>query len=232
MTVFVWASWQRSVGLCASRFSATVRRNVAKWRRGFAPAAAAVAGSLLLASCMGGGTPEPVAGPAFEPYDITQVDVTISKNVTYGVAQLDGTSQQDLANKLAAALKLRLTQELVLAKSTRKSAKLEVVLDKVNMSSALGRTLLTLEGNSQIGGDLTLKDKRTGAIIASRPAVYIDDDSTKASGGGRGALGAVATIGAMAVNASQSSDEERINSVVGPFTSKVKVWLGRSAVTN
>lgn len=181
---------------------------------------------------MGGGTPEPVAGPAFEPYDITQVDVTISKNVTYGVAQLDGTSQQDLANKLAAALKLRLTQELVLAKSTRKSAKLEVVLDKVNMSSALGRTLLTLEGNSQIGGDLTLKDKRTGAIIASRPAVYIDDDFTKASGGGRGALGAVATIGAMAVNASQSSDEERINSVVGPFTSKVKVWLGRSAVTN
>ncbi len=191
-----------------------------------------MAGSLLLASCTGGGTPEPLAGPAAEPYDIAHVDVIISKNVSYGMTQLDGTSQQELANKLAAALKLRLTQELVPAKSIKKPAKLEVVLDKINMSSALGRTLLTLEGNSYLGGDLILKDKRTGVIIASRPAVYVTDDSMKVSGGGSGTLGAVATIGALAANAAQSSDEERINSVVSPFAVRVKIWLGRAAVTN
>ena len=129
-------------------------------------------------------------------------------------------------------MKLRLTQELVPAKSIKKPAKLEVVLDKINMSSALGRTLLTLEGNSYLGGDLILKDKRTGVIIASRPAVYVTDDSMKVSGGGSGTLGAVATIGALAANAAQSSDEERINSVVSPFAVRVKIWLGRAAVTN
>jgi hypothetical protein len=89
--------------------------------------------------------------------------------------------------------------------------------------------LLTLNGNSQIGGDLILKDKRTGAVIASRPALYVIDDSTKVSGGGSGGVGAAFAVAAMAANAAQSSDEDRINSVVAPFTARAKIWLGRAA---
>ena len=159
----------------------------------------AALGTLLLTSCAG--VPEPSAGVAAEPYDIAEVDVIISKNVNYGVASLDGSSQQELGKQVQAALKQRLTAELVPAKSQKRPARLEVVLDKINMSSALGRTLLTLNGNSQIGGDLILKDKRTGTIIASRPAVYADDDSTKVSGGGSGGIGAAFTVVAMAANA-------------------------------
>jgi hypothetical protein len=188
---------------------------------------AAVAGAFLLASCAG--TPEPVAGVAADPYDIGEVDVIISKNVAYGVASLDGTSQQELAKKVQSALKQRLAMELVTPKSRKKLARLEVVLDKIDMSSALGRTLLTLQGNSQIGGDLILKDKRTGAVIASRPALYVLDDSTKVSGGGSGGVGAALAVAAMAANAAQSSDEDRVNSVVNPFTMRVKIWLGRAA---
>jgi hypothetical protein len=197
-------------------------------RRGIASLAAA-GGALLLASCTG--TPEPVAGIAADPYDIAEVDVIISKNVNYGVTTLDGSSQLELAKKVQVALRQRLTTELVPAKSQKKSARLEVVLDKIDMSSELGRTLLTLDGNSQIGGDLILKDKRTGAVIASRPALYAMDDSTKVSGGGSGGLGAAFAVAAMAANAAQSSDDDRIKSVVTPFTAKVKLWLGR-AVAN
>ena len=198
------------------------------WNRpgGFAPLAA-VLGALLLTSCAG--MPEPVAGSAADPYDIAEVDVIISKNVNFGVASLDGSSQQELAKKVQAALKQRLTAEVVPPKSPKKPARLEVVLDKVNMSSALGRTLLTLNGNSQIGGDLILKDKRTGTVIASRPALYADDDSAKVSGGGSGGIGAAFAVAAMAANAAQSSDDDRISSVVTPFTAKVKLWLGRAA---
>jgi hypothetical protein len=188
---------------------------------------AAVLGTVLLASCAG--TPEPVAGLAADPYDIAEVDVIISKNVNYGTASLDGSSQQELAGKVQAALKQRLTSELVLVKSQKKPARLEVVLDKIDMSSALGRTLLTLQGNSQIGGDLILKDKRTKTVIASRPALYVIDDSTKVSGGGGGGIGAAFAVAAMAANAAQSSDDDRINSVVAPFTARVKLWLGRAA---
>lgn len=194
--------------------------------RGFA-SLAVVLGALLLASCAG--MPEPVAGLAADPYDIAEADVIISKNVNYGVASLDGSSQQELARKVQAALKQRLTAELVPVKSQRKAARLEVVLDKINMSSALGRTMLTLNGSSQIGGDLILKDKRTGTIIASRPALYADDDSTKVSGGGSGGIGTAFAVAAMAANAAQSSDDDRIKSVVTPFTAKVKLWLGRAA---
>jgi hypothetical protein len=170
-----------------------------------------------------------VAGLAADPYDIAEVDVRISKNVNYGVASLDGSSQQELAKKVQAALKQRLTAELVPVKSLKKPARLEVVLDKIDMSSAMGRTLLTLNGNSQIGGDLILKDKRTGTIIASRPALYATDDSTKVSGGGGGGVGAAFAVAAMAANAAQSSDEDRINSVVTPLAARVKLWLGRAA---
>jgi hypothetical protein len=200
--------------------------NLRNMPRGFA-SLAVVLGALLLASCAG--MPEPVAGLAADPYDIAEADVIISKNVNYGVASLDGSSQQELARKVQAALKQRLTAELVPVKSQRKAARLEVVLDKINMSSALGRTMLTLNGSSQIGGDLILKDKRTGTIIASRPALYADDDSTKVSGGGSGGIGTAFAVAAMAANAAQSSDDDRIKSVVTPFTAKVKLWLGRAA---
>jgi len=200
--------------------------NLRNTARGFA-SLAGVLGALLLASCAG--TPEPVAGLAADPYDIAEVDVHISKNVNYGAASLDGSSQQELAKKVQTALKQRLTAELVPAKSQKKPARLEVILDKINMSSALGRTLLTLDGTSQIGGDLILKDRRTGTIIASRPALYAVDDSTKVSGGGSGGIGAAFAVAAMAANAAQSSDEDRINSVIDPFTAKVKLWLGRAA---
>jgi hypothetical protein len=170
-----------------------------------------------------------VAGLAADPYDIAEVDVIISKNVNYGVASLDGSSLQELAKKVQVSLKQRLAAELVAVKSQKKPARLEVVLDKINMSSELGRTLLTLNGSSQIGGDLILRDKRTGTIIASRPAVYAVDDSTKVSGGGSGGIGAAFAVAAIAANAAQSSDDDRIKSVVTPFTAKVKLWLGRAA---
>ena len=78
--------------------------------RGFA-SLAAVLGALLLTSCAG--MPEPVAGTAADPYDIAEVDVIISKNVSFGVASLDGSSQEELAKKVQAALKQRLTVEVV-----------------------------------------------------------------------------------------------------------------------
>ncbi len=218
---------RNEAGLYTPRLSRTSFCNLTVTLRKVAPVVAAL-GTLLLVSCAG--TPEPVAGVAADPYDIADVEVTLSKNVNYGVASLDGSSQQELARKVAMALKQRLAQELVVPKSTKKAARLEVVLDRVNMSSALGRTLLTLGGNSEIGGDLILKDKRTGAIIASRPAVYASDDSTKANGGGSGGVGAALAVAAMATNAAQSTDDDRINSVVGPFTARVKIWLGRAAV--
>jgi hypothetical protein len=218
--------WRRYAVMRTPRLSKTSWHNLRSKPRGFA-SLAAVLGTLLLASCAG--TPEPVAGLAAEPYDITEVDVIISKNVNFGVESLDGSSQKELAAKLQAALKQRLTAELVVAKSQKKPARLEVVLDRIDMSSALGRTLMTLHGDSQIGGDLILKDKRTKAVIASRPALYALDDSTKVSGGGGGGVGAALAVAAMAANAAQSSDDDRIKSVVTPFTAKVKIWLGRAA---
>jgi hypothetical protein len=185
----------------------------------------AVLGALLLASCVG--TPEPVAGLAADPYDVVEVNVLISKNVNYGADTLDGSSRQEFANKVQAALKQRLASEVIPIKSQKKPARLEVVLDKIDMSSALGRSLLTLGGNSQIGGDLILKDKRTGAVIATRPAFYVDDDSMKVRGGGNGSAALVVAAVAITANAVQSSDDDRIDSVVTPFTAKVRLWLGQ-----
>jgi hypothetical protein len=200
------------------------KNNLSHRPRGCALLCAAL-GALLLASCAG--IPEPVAGLAADPYDVVEVNVLISKNVNYGAESLDGSSQQELANKIQAALKQRLAAEVVPVKSQKKPARLEVVLNKIDMSSALGRSLLTLGGNSQIGGDLVLKDKRTGAVIASRPALYADDDSVKVRGGGSGAAALAVAAVAITANAVQSSDDDRINSVVTPFTAKVRLWLGQ-----
>lgn len=186
--------------------------------------AAVVLGALLLASC--GGAPEPVVGVAGNPYTITEVDVIITKNVVYGAEMADGSSPQELGRQVQAAMKRKLTAELVEPRTSKMPARLEVVLDHLDMSSALGRTLL--KRDSMVGGSLVLVDKRTRAVIARRDGYYINDDSIKAWGGGTGTAGGIAAIGALMFNAAQSSDESRIASVVDPFTAGVMRWLGRA----
>jgi hypothetical protein len=194
--------------------------------RKLASCAAAVTGVLLLASCAGGGVPEPSVGVAGDPYAITDVDVVIAKGVYYGADMADGSSPQELAKQVQAALKKRLTEDLVHTKTSKMPARLEVVLDAVNMSSALGRTML--KSDSKVGGHLALVDKRTKKVISRYDQFYITDDSIKVYGSGSGTAGGIAVIAALAVNAAQSSDEDRIASVVGPFALGVKRWLGRA----
>jgi hypothetical protein len=208
MTVFCRASLQRSADLFVSRALKT---------------AAVLLGALLLASCAG--TPGPAVGIAGDPYEIAEVDVVIAKNVSYGADMIDGSSPQEYAKKLQVALKQRLSAELVQPKSGKKPAKLEVVLDRVSLSSGIGRALLKTE--SQIGGYVTLSDKRSKAIIARLDQLYVDDDSLRVYGGGSGGAGAILAMGALAANVVQSGDDTRINSVVDPFTKQVKAWLGK-----
>ena len=138
---------------------------------------------------------------------------------------IDGTPPQEFAKKLQVALKQRLAAELVRPKSPKRQARLEVVLDQVDMSSGIGRALLKSE--SKIGGYAFLTDKRTKAQIARLDALYVDDDSMRVYGGGGGNIGTVLALGALAANAAQSGDNTRIDSVVGPFTTQLKAWLGR-----
>ena len=208
MTGLCRASWQRSVDFFAS---------------GAPKAAALLLGTLLLASCAG--TPAPVVGVASDPYEIAEVDVVIAKNVSYGADMIDGSSPQEYAKRLQVALKKKLSTELVQPKSGKKPARLEVVLDRVSLSSGIGRALLKTE--SQIGGYVPLADKRTKAVIGRLDQLYVDDDSLRVYGGGGGAAGGILAIGALAANAVQSGDESRIGSVVDPFTAQVKAWLGR-----
>jgi hypothetical protein len=102
---------------------------------------------------------------------------------------------------------------------------LKVVLDRVSLSSGIGRALLKTE--SQIGGYVTLTGKRTKTVIGRLDQLYVDDDSLRGYGGGGGTAGGILAIGALAANAVQSGDESRIGSVVDPFTAQVKAWLGR-----
>jgi hypothetical protein len=180
-------------------------------------------GALLLASCAG--TMAPTVGLAGDPYEIAEVDVVIAKDVNYGADMIDGSSPQDYAKRLKVALKQKLSAELVQPKSGKKAARLEVVLDRVSLSSGIGRALLKTE--SQIGGYVTLTDKRTKTVVARLDQLYVDDDSLRVYGGGSGGAGAILAMGALAANVVQSGDEDRIASVVNPFTTQVKAWLGR-----
>ncbi len=157
MTDFCRASWQGSADIFALRAL---------------KAAAALLGTLLLASCAG--TPGPVVGVASDPYEIAEVDVVIAKNVSYGADMIDGSSPQEYAKRLQVALKHKLSAELVQPKSRKKAAKLEVVLDRVSLSSGIGRALLKTE--SQIGGYVTLTDKRTKTVIGRLDQLYVDDE--------------------------------------------------------
>jgi hypothetical protein len=219
MIELVRASWQRAGSFCASVFL-----KFAGWNapRALVPVAAALTGALLLASCAG--TPVTV-GVAGDPYEIVEVDVINAKNVDYGAELADGSSPQELGRKVQAALKHKLTAELARPKTQKMPAKLEVVLDKLSLSSAFERAVL--KSDSRIGGSLILVDKRTKHVISKQEQRYIDDDSIKAYGGGTGVAGGLLALGALAVNAAQSSDEERIAAVVNPFTAMVKTWLGR-----
>jgi hypothetical protein len=209
MTIHSRASWQRSADFFASR---TLK------------AAAVLLGALLLASCAG--TPAPVVGIAGDPYEITEVDVVIAKDVSYGADMIDGSSPQEYAKRLQVALKQRLSAELVRRpKSGKKPAKLVAVLDRVSLSSGIGRALL--KSGSQIGGYVTLTDKRSKMVIARLDQLYVDDDSLRVYGGGSGSAGAILAFGALAANVVQSGDDSRIASVVDPFTAQIKAWLGR-----
>ncbi len=208
MTVFYRASWRRSADILAPRAL---------------KAAAVLLGALLLASCAG--TPAPVVGIAGDPYEIAEVDVVIAKDVNYGADMIDGSSPQEYAKRLRLALKRRLSAELVQRKPGKKQAKLEVVLDKISLSSGVGRALLKSE--SQIGGYVTLSDKRTRAVIATLDPLYVNDDSLRVYGGGSGSAGAILAFGALAANVVQSGDDSRISSVVDPFTARIKAWLGK-----
>jgi hypothetical protein len=217
------ASWQRSVKFCASWFSRTSWQSLRVGQR--APANFAVLlGALLLASCAGttAEAPPPLIA---EPYDIAEVDVILSKSITYGVEMIDGSSQQEFAEKVRASLKQKLTADLVQPKSSRKAIRLEVVLDRVDLSSGIGRAVLKSQSN--IGGFVSLIDKRTKTALARRN-LFTGDDSTRFYGGGSGSLGGVFALGALAANAAQSGDDTRIASVVDPFTSMIKAWLGRA----
>jgi hypothetical protein len=181
-------------------------------------------GALLLASCAGTVAEAPAPLIA-EPYDITEVDVILSKSIAYGAEMIDGSSQKEFAEKVRASLKQKLTADLVQPKSSRKPIRLEVVLDRVDLSSGIGRAVLKSESN--IGGFISLIDKRTKTALARRN-LFTGDDSTRFYGGGSGNLGGVFALGALAANAAQSGDDTRIASVVDPFTSMVKAWLGRA----
>ncbi len=160
-----------------------------------------------------------------EPYDIVEADVILSKSINYGVEMIDGSSPQDFAKKVQASLKQKLTADLVQPKSsTKKPIKLEVILDRVDLSSGIGRAVLKSESN--IGGFATLVDKRTKTALARRE-FYTGDDSTRFYGGGDGKMGGIFALGALAANAAQSGDDTRIASVVDPFMARVKAWLGR-----
>jgi hypothetical protein len=202
------ASWHRSAGSFAS----------------WSLKAAVLLGALLLASCAGTVAEAPQVPLIAEPFDITEVDVILSKSVNYGVEMIDGSSSKEFAQKVQVALKQKLTAELVQPKTQRKQIRLEVVLDRVDLSSGIGRAVLKSESN--IGGFVTLIDKRTKNALARRD-LYTGDDSTRFYGGGDGKLGGVFALGALAANAAQSGDDTRIASVVDPFTARVKAWLGR-----
>ncbi len=183
-------------------------------------------GALLLASCAGTGVAEAPPVPLIaEPYDIVEVDVILSKSINYGVEMIDGSSPKEFAQKVQASLKQKLTADLVQPKSQRKQIKLEVILDRVDLSSGIGRAVLKSQSN--IGGFATLIDKRTKNALARRE-FFTGDDSTRFYGGGDGNLGAVFAVGALAANAAQSGDDTRIASVVDPFMARVKAWLGRA----
>jgi hypothetical protein len=217
------ASWQRSVKLCASWFSKASWQSLRRARR--APANFAVLlGALLLASCATTVAEAPPVPLIAEPYDIAEVDVILSKSIAYGAEMIDGSSQKEFAEKVRASLKQKLTADLVQPKSSRKPIRLEVVLDRVDLSSGIGRAVLKSESN--IGGFVSLIDKRTKTALARRN-LFTGDDSTRFYGGGDGKLGGIFALGALAANAAQSGDDTRIASVVDPFTSMVKAWLGR-----
>jgi hypothetical protein len=225
MTGLVRASWLRSVTICASRFSKTSWQNLRGAPRAAAANLALLLGALLLASCAGTVAEAPPVPLIAEPYDIVEVDVILSKSINYGVEMIDGSSPQEFAKKVQASLKQKLTADLIQPKSQRKQVKLEVILDRVDLSSGIGRAVLKSESN--IGGFATLIDKRTKNALARRE-FFTGDDSTRFYGGGNGNLGGVFALGALAANAAQSGDDTRIASVVDPFMARVKAWLGRA----
>ncbi len=162
------ASWQRSVKLCASWFSKTSWQSL-RGRR--APANFAVLlSALLLASCATTVAEAPPVPLIAEPYDIAEVDVILSKSIAYGAEMIDGSSQKEFAERVRASLKQKLTADLVQPKSSRKPIRLEVVLDKVDLSSGIGRAVLKSESN--IGGFVSLIDKRTKTALARRKSFH------------------------------------------------------------
>ena len=81
---------------------------------GGAPANFAVLlGALLLASCAGTVAEAPPVPLIAEPYDIAEVDVILSKSITYGAEMIDGSSQKEFAEKVRVSLKQKLTADLV-----------------------------------------------------------------------------------------------------------------------
>ena len=165
---------------------------------------AVMLGALLLASCAGTVAEAPPVPLIAEPYDIAEVDVILSKSIVYGAEMIDGSSQKEFAEKVRVSLKQKLTADLVQPKSSRKAIRLEVVLDRVDLSSGIGRAVLKSESN--IGGFVSLIDKRTKTALARRN-FSAGDNSTRFYGGGSGNLGGVFALGALAANAAQSGDD-------------------------
>jgi hypothetical protein len=192
--------------------------------RGGVHASALMLCTLLLASC-GAVQAPPVAGVAANPYEITEVEVTISKTAVYGAEMVDGSSPQELGKKIQAALKRKLTAELAQPKTKKIPARLVVELKQLDMSSGVGRALMN--STSQIGGDVTLLEKRTKNVIARQENLGTGDNSLYASGGGDGKAGTAMSIAALAINVAQSGEEDRIASVVNPFAAQIKAWLGQ-----
>ena len=133
-----------------------------------------------------------------EPYDIAEVDVILSKSIVYGAEMIDGSSQKEFAEKVRVSLKQKLTADLVQPKSRESLSGSKLFWTGFDLSSGIGRAVLKSESN--IGGFVSLIDKRTKTALARRN-LFTGDDFTRFYGGGDGKLGGIFALGALAANA-------------------------------
>ncbi|MGH1353362.1 MAG: hypothetical protein ACRBBN_21520 [Methyloligellaceae bacterium] len=176
--------------------------------------------SIILSGCSAG-TPIPTIGVAAKQYRVTKVKVIQGKNISYGRPSAAGEEEQKkLIDKTIITLKQGLEKAIIERNGPGRPATLKVVMTNIDLSSGVGRVLL--KSDSYVGGQLMLVSARSGKIIAQRP-VSVSDRSTKLQVNVNGA--AIGSFFSLLSNLSQSPEDKRIASVVGPFIAETKHWM-------